>query len=176
MTSLYIENDSLIPVTVTVNGKDLTTLPSTDDFNLTIHKSDSLVLTNSNGSVNLDGYKIAKDYKGYLTIVDDANGKINGIGISQLLGTNTSSYSNAISPSIFISFTPVYFVELSGKSTGTFTQLNGNKYILKPGTQPSKVSYMKFYIFIIIVFILLAVVSVLGIFAYKKYKKRTPQV
>jgi len=173
MTNLYLENQSSDLVTVTLAGKQLATLNTGNDYGLTINRGDSLVLANSTGSVNLDGYKIAKDYKGYLTIVNDANGKIDGNGISQLLGPNTSSYSNAISPSIYISFTPAYFVKLSGKSNGTFTQLNGDKYVLQPGTNPS---YTKYYIFIIIIFILLTVLAVLGVFAYKKYKKRTPQV
>lgn len=175
MTSLYLENQSSDSVTVTLAGKQLATLNLNGNYSLTVNRGDSLVLSNTSGSVNLDGYKIAKDYKGYLTIVDDADGKINGNGISQSLGPNTSKYSNAISPSIFISFTPVYFVKLSGKSNGTFTQLNGNEYVLKPGDSPST-SYTKYYVFIIIIFLLLIVLSVLGVFAYKKYKKRTPQV
>jgi hypothetical protein len=171
VTSLPIENDSSNSVTVV--GSITTTLVNAinpQDATVPFGKGGLITLTNSIGSVTLHADKIAKDYD-ILVVIDNANNMYQDKTVSQNLGVNASiAYTKH--KVLYISFTPVYFVTLSGSAPGIFSQVNGSKYVSTDPSNPGSsaaTSHWFLYVFIIILFILIAIL--VGLFII--YKRKT---
>lgn len=151
--NLLLNNSPLVSLAVSINGDDYTVS--------NIKSGDVLTINGKSGSVDLKADQLLKDKK-IIIVIDNANNEYRDVSSQQPLGLNTTVAYIDNDHRLFMSFSPPYFVNVTGSNPGVIQQYDGSKYVVSDSSSTSSAVSRHFYLWFFIIIILLAILGGIG--------------